>query len=78
MHVDFSLFCNLYGSFQKCQYARTRLIKTEGRGWGLLADENIMVTELYFMFLIFLNKLKFEISKLNFITLVGRPVYYLE
>ncbi|KAF0893843.1 hypothetical protein E2562_029718 [Oryza meyeriana var. granulata] len=28
--------------FQKCQYARTRLVKTEGRGWGLLADENIM------------------------------------
>lgn len=27
--------------FQKCQYARTRLVKTEGRGWGLLADENI-------------------------------------
>jgi hypothetical protein len=33
--------------FQKCQYARTRLVKTEGRGWGLVADENIMVTELY-------------------------------
>ncbi|KAL6652891.1 hypothetical protein ACP70R_011816 [Stipagrostis hirtigluma subsp. patula] len=28
--------------FQKCEYARTRLVKTEGRGWGLLADENIM------------------------------------
>lgn len=28
--------------FQKCQYARTRLVKTEGRGWGLLAEENIM------------------------------------
>ncbi|CAN6270200.1 unnamed protein product [Urochloa humidicola] len=28
--------------FQKCQYARTRLVKTEGRGWGLVADENIM------------------------------------
>ncbi|KAJ4790266.1 histone-lysine N-methyltransferase [Rhynchospora pubera] len=27
--------------FQKCQYAKTRLFKTEGRGWGLLADENI-------------------------------------
>ncbi|KAM3367444.1 hypothetical protein ACQJBY_016195 [Aegilops geniculata] len=27
--------------FQKSQYARTRLVKTEGRGWGLLADENI-------------------------------------
>jgi hypothetical protein len=31
--------------FQKSQYAATRLVKTEGRGWGLLADENIMVTE---------------------------------
>ncbi|KAJ6825697.1 histone-lysine N-methyltransferase ASHH1 isoform X2 [Iris pallida] len=27
--------------FQKCKYARSRLFKTEGRGWGLLADENI-------------------------------------
>lgn len=28
--------------FQKCQYARTRLVRTGGRGWGLVADENIM------------------------------------
>ncbi|XP_020112065.1 histone-lysine N-methyltransferase ASHH1 isoform X1 [Ananas comosus] len=27
--------------FQRCQYAKSRLFKTEGRGWGLLADENI-------------------------------------
>ncbi|CAN1240329.1 Histone-lysine N-methyltransferase ASHH1 [Linum grandiflorum] len=27
--------------FQNCQYAKTKLVKTEGRGWGLLADENI-------------------------------------
>jgi histone-lysine N-methyltransferase SETD2 len=27
--------------FQKCKYAQTKLFKTEGRGWGLLADENI-------------------------------------
>ncbi|XP_023550951.1 histone-lysine N-methyltransferase ASHH1 [Cucurbita pepo subsp. pepo] len=27
--------------FQKCEYARTKLFNTEGRGWGLLADENI-------------------------------------
>lgn len=27
--------------FQKCQFAKTKLVKTEGRGWGLLADENI-------------------------------------
>lgn len=29
--------------FQKCQYAKTKLFKTEGRGWGLLADEDIKV-----------------------------------
>ncbi|KAK6938250.1 AWS domain [Dillenia turbinata] len=27
--------------FQKCDYARIKLFKTEGRGWGVLADENI-------------------------------------
>lgn len=27
--------------FQKCEYAKLKLVKTEGRGWGLLADENI-------------------------------------
>ncbi|KAK4483397.1 hypothetical protein RD792_010583 [Penstemon davidsonii] len=27
--------------FQKCKYAKTKLFNTEGRGWGLLADENI-------------------------------------
>ncbi|KAM3360704.1 histone-lysine N-methyltransferase ASHH1 [Capsicum galapagoense] len=27
--------------FQKCEYAKTKLFRTEGRGWGLLADENI-------------------------------------
>lgn len=27
--------------FQKCEYAKTKLFKTEGRGWGLLADEKI-------------------------------------
>ncbi|XP_010250432.1 PREDICTED: histone-lysine N-methyltransferase ASHH1 isoform X1 [Nelumbo nucifera] len=27
--------------FQKCDYAKSKLFKTEGRGWGLLADENI-------------------------------------
>ncbi|KAG0485216.1 hypothetical protein HPP92_009295 [Vanilla planifolia] len=27
--------------FQKCQYAKSILFKTEGRGWGLLAGENI-------------------------------------
>ncbi|XP_044475378.1 histone-lysine N-methyltransferase ASHH1-like [Mangifera indica] len=27
--------------FQKCEYAKTKLFKTDGRGWGLSADENI-------------------------------------
>ncbi|KAK6940053.1 LOW QUALITY PROTEIN: hypothetical protein RJ641_029584 [Dillenia turbinata] len=27
--------------FQKCDYAGIKLFKTEGRGWGALADENI-------------------------------------
>ncbi|KAK9270236.1 hypothetical protein L1049_025813 [Liquidambar formosana] len=27
--------------FQKCEYAKTKLFRTEGRGWGILADENI-------------------------------------
>ncbi|KAG9141349.1 hypothetical protein Leryth_001804 [Lithospermum erythrorhizon] len=27
--------------FQKCEYFKTKLFKTDGRGWGLLADENI-------------------------------------
>lgn len=36
--------CGVYcknQKFQKCQYARTTLFKTEGRGWGVLAAENI-------------------------------------
>ncbi|MQM23889.1 hypothetical protein Taro_056959, partial [Colocasia esculenta] len=28
--------------FQKCEYPKLKLFKTEGRGWGLLADEDIM------------------------------------
>ncbi|XP_012075214.1 histone-lysine N-methyltransferase ASHH1 isoform X2 [Jatropha curcas] len=27
--------------FQRCEYAKTKLFKTEDRGWGLLADEEI-------------------------------------
>ncbi|PQM35620.1 histone-lysine N-methyltransferase ASHH1 isoform X3 [Prunus yedoensis var. nudiflora] len=27
--------------FQKCEYAKTKLFRTEGRGWGLLANENL-------------------------------------
>ncbi|KAH9618976.1 hypothetical protein KSS87_007028 [Heliosperma pusillum] len=27
--------------FQRCEYAKTKLIKTEGRGWGLRAEEDI-------------------------------------
>ncbi|KAI4375491.1 hypothetical protein MLD38_013353 [Melastoma candidum] len=33
-------YCNNQ-KFQRCQYARTKLFKTDGRGFGLLADENI-------------------------------------
>lgn len=29
--------------FQKCEYAKTKLIKSEGRGWGLVAVEDIKV-----------------------------------
>ncbi|KAL8487372.1 hypothetical protein ACS0TY_023886 [Phlomoides rotata] len=31
--------------FQKCEYATTKLFKTEGRGWGLLADQSIKAGE---------------------------------
>ncbi|KAL7128088.1 hypothetical protein ABFS83_14G293000 [Erythranthe nasuta] len=27
--------------FQKCEYAKTMLFQTQGRGWGLLADQNM-------------------------------------
>ncbi|KAK4731445.1 hypothetical protein R3W88_024433 [Solanum pinnatisectum] len=27
--------------FQKCEYAKTKLFRTKGHGWGILADENI-------------------------------------
>lgn len=37
------LYLYVLQRFQKCQYAKTKLVKTEGRGWGLLADENIKV-----------------------------------
>ncbi|CAK9154172.1 unnamed protein product [Ilex paraguariensis] len=33
----------VYQRFQKCEYVRTKLIKTEGRGCGLLIEENIKV-----------------------------------
>ncbi|GAV80086.1 SET domain-containing protein [Cephalotus follicularis] len=36
--------CGVYcknQKFQKCEYAKTQLFKTEGRGWGLVADESI-------------------------------------
>ncbi|XP_050208267.1 histone-lysine N-methyltransferase ASHH1 [Mercurialis annua] len=35
-----SAFCKNQ-KFQKCDYAKTKFFKTEGRGWGLLADEYI-------------------------------------
>ncbi|XP_021898667.1 histone-lysine N-methyltransferase ASHH1 isoform X2 [Carica papaya] len=36
--------CGVYcknQKFQRCEYAKTKLFKTEGRGWGLLAAEEI-------------------------------------
>ncbi|XP_010416598.1 PREDICTED: histone-lysine N-methyltransferase ASHH1 [Camelina sativa] len=36
--------CGVYcknQKFQKCEYAKTKLIKSEGRGWGLVALEDI-------------------------------------
>uniref|UniRef100_A0A7N0V2U0 Histone-lysine N-methyltransferase ASHH1 n=1 Tax=Kalanchoe fedtschenkoi TaxID=63787 RepID=A0A7N0V2U0_KALFE len=36
--------CDVYcrnQKFQRCGYSKTKLVKTEGRGWGLIADENI-------------------------------------
>ncbi|XP_010537264.1 PREDICTED: histone-lysine N-methyltransferase ASHH1 [Tarenaya hassleriana] len=36
--------CGVYcknQKFQKCEYAKTKLVKTEGRGWGLVAVEDI-------------------------------------
>ncbi|XP_021771552.1 histone-lysine N-methyltransferase ASHH1-like isoform X1 [Chenopodium quinoa] len=32
--------------FQKCEYAKTKLFTTNGRGWGLLADEEIKAGQL--------------------------------
>lgn len=39
---DFS-YHNHLQRFQQKQYAKVKLFKTEGRGCGLLADENIKV-----------------------------------
>jgi len=36
------MLCRLQ-KFQKCEYAKTKLIKCEGRGWGLVALEEIKV-----------------------------------
>ncbi|CAM8942728.1 unnamed protein product [Rhodiola kirilowii] len=36
--------CDVYcrnQKFQRCEYTKTKLVKTEGRGWGLIADEEI-------------------------------------
>lgn len=33
--------------FQKCENAKIKLFQTEGRGWGLIADEDIMVVVKY-------------------------------
>lgn len=40
------LFIYCQQRFQKCEYAKIKLFKTEGRGWGLLANENIKVIAL--------------------------------
>lgn len=47
--------------FQKCEYAKTKLFKTEGRGWGLLADENIKVL-LTKLALFLLSSIKFSLG----------------
>ncbi|CAN6543695.1 unnamed protein product [Malus baccata var. baccata] len=39
-HCPCGVYCKNQ-RFQKCEYAKTKLFKTEGRGWGLLANENI-------------------------------------
>lgn len=39
---SFYILCRLQ-KFQKCEYAKTKLIKCEGRGWGLVALEDIKV-----------------------------------
>ncbi|XP_004496445.1 histone-lysine N-methyltransferase ASHH1 [Cicer arietinum] len=39
-HCNCGILCKNQ-KFQKCEYAKTKLFKTEGRGWGLLADEEI-------------------------------------
>lgn len=46
-HFGIHSFC--LQKFQLCEFAKTKLFKTEGRGWGLLADQSIKV--------IILNKL---------------------
>ncbi|KAM1005739.1 hypothetical protein ACFX1T_002602 [Malus domestica] len=39
-HCPCGVYCKNQ-RFQKCEYAKTKLFKTEGCGWGLLANENI-------------------------------------
>ncbi|WMV36757.1 hypothetical protein MTR67_030142 [Solanum verrucosum] len=43
-HLDcFEVFSCCPQRFQKCEYAKTKLFRTKGCGWGLLADDNIKV-----------------------------------
>jgi len=53
-YINLKCFACCLQRFQKCEYAKTKLFRTEGRGWGLLADENIKVILLkqppYFIF----------------------------
>lgn len=51
--------------FQKCEYAKTKLFKTEGRGWGLLADESIKVITLQLFHILFCFSILLIISKKN-------------
>ncbi|XP_020524501.1 histone-lysine N-methyltransferase ASHH1 isoform X3 [Amborella trichopoda] len=39
-HCPCGIYCKNQ-RFQKCEYAKSKLFKTEGRGWGLLAAEDI-------------------------------------
>ncbi|KAG5594231.1 hypothetical protein H5410_035463, partial [Solanum commersonii] len=45
-HLDcFEVFSCCPQRFQKCEYAKTKFFRTEWRGWGLLANDNIKAYE---------------------------------
>jgi hypothetical protein len=41
-HCPSAEFCRNQ-RFQRCDYAKLKLVKTDGRGWGLIADQDIKV-----------------------------------